>query len=114
MKWEWIVWSRLEWIKKHFCPEVEYVKQDIMLPADQGLDLRNVKDVFGRMIFHLQDSPSLLNISGQDFVLPENCSFLLSDASNLNPLVVYAKQNGLYDFCGAGSSLVQQISQTKL
>ena len=59
--------------------------------ADQGLDLRNVKDVFGRMIFHLQDSPSLLNISGQDFVLPENCSFLLSDASNLNPLVVYGK-----------------------
>ncbi|XP_068726855.1 N(6)-adenine-specific methyltransferase METTL4-like isoform X1 [Montipora capricornis] len=83
--------------KKHFCPEVEYVEQDIMLPADQGLDLRNVKDLFGRMIFHPQDSPRLLNISGQDFVLPENCSFLLSDASNLSPLVVHAEQNGLYD-----------------
>ena len=41
------------------------------------------------MICHHEDTPMLLNISGQKYVLPSNCSFLLSDASNLSPLLDY-------------------------
>ena len=43
------------------------------------------------MICHHGDTPMLLNISGQKYVLPANCSFLLSDASNLSPLLDYGR-----------------------
>ncbi|KAK2549246.1 N(6)-adenine-specific methyltransferase METTL4 [Acropora cervicornis] len=55
------------------------------------------KNLFDHMICHHEDTPMLLNISGQKYVLPSNCSFLLSDASNLSPLLDYAKQNGRYN-----------------
>ena len=43
------------------------------------------------MICHHEDTPMLLNISGQKYVLPANCSFLLSDASNLSSLFDYGR-----------------------
>ena len=49
------------------------------------------KNLFDHMICHHEDTPMLLNISGQKYVLPANCSFLLSDASNLNPLLDYGR-----------------------
>ena len=49
------------------------------------------KNLFDHMICHHEDTPVLLNISGQKYVLPANCSFLLSDASNLNPLLDYGR-----------------------
>ncbi|XP_067027648.1 N(6)-adenine-specific methyltransferase METTL4-like [Acropora muricata] len=80
--------------KQHFNPEVECTKQEI-IPPDQDSTIG--KNLFDHIICHHEDTPMLLNISGQKYVLPANCSFLLSDASNLNPLLDYAKQNGLYN-----------------
>lgn len=54
-------------------------------------DLTIEKNLFDRMICHHEDTPLLWNISGHEYVLPANCSFLLSDASNLNPLLDYGR-----------------------
>ena len=47
------------------------------------------KSVLNRMISYPCDKPTVLNISGDKYILPANCNFLMSDASNLRPLVNY-------------------------
>ncbi|KAL9950307.1 hypothetical protein ACROYT_G042787 [Oculina patagonica] len=57
----------------------------------------NKKDLMERMISYPCDKPTVLHISEDKYILSANCSFLMSDASNLKPLVSFAQQNGLYD-----------------
>jgi len=52
-------------------------------------NLTTEKDLLGRLICHLDDKPAVLSISGQQYILPERCSFLMSDASNLEPLLTH-------------------------
>ena len=54
-----------------------------------GETIKSEKDLMDRIISHPCDKPMVLNISGDKYILPADCSFLMSDATNLKPLVSY-------------------------
>ena len=51
------------------------------------------RDLLDRMISYLGNNPAVMNISGDKYILPADCSFLMSNASNLKPLINY----GMYE-----------------
>ena len=55
------------------------ISTDKNLPSEHNL--------FGHLISHLKEEPALLNICGQPYIIPPQCTFLMSDSSNLQPLI---------------------------
>jgi len=69
-----------------------------LLPFLSGENIAvSERDLLDRMISYPCDNPAELNISGDKYILPANCSFLMSNASNLKPLINHAQHNGLYN-----------------
>ena len=52
------------------------------------------EDLLDRVISYPHDKPTVMDISDNKYILPTSCSFLMSDASNLKPLISY----GMYDY----------------
>jgi len=59
-----------------------------LLPFLSGENIAvSERDLLDQMISYPCDNPAELNISGDKYILPANCSFLMSNASNLKPLI---------------------------
>ena len=51
------------------------------------------KSLLNRIIYYPGSKPTVLNVSGEKYILPADCNFLMSDAQNLGPLVNYGQFN---------------------
>ena len=58
-----------------------------------GENIASESDLLDRMISYPCNNPAVLNISGDKYILPANCKFLMSNASNLKPLI----SHGMYE-----------------
>lgn len=74
------------------CQSSDYLEPLII----EGNFTGSEKCLLNRIICHPCNKPTVLNLSGERYILPADCNFLMSDAENLGPLVNYAQGSGGY------------------